>query len=252
VFESNLNNKGPDNTNSDGSAAPEGMRISNLGEHEGKQFDMIVNSLTPSYVAPDDFYQWNNVYGYFGYLIVGMNSHIDARFTIVETGTNTPMVLPKWYFTFFDLDKSVNAAQDDPPTQGNEKVAVKGFSQYFAADSTGTSELKVTADDPEPGFTSFESSVFGDTSDNPKNPMNMNDQQKGRAVTFEFLNTATFDATYTVSPCVGPTCTIAREVYFAGKSQLATDPCGMPPSTVSRVVDEPPTVTDALASDSAR
>jgi hypothetical protein len=215
---SNLNNRGPD-TNK-----PEGIRISNLGEYEGQQFDLMVTSRTNNYVAPSYYYQYNNVWGSIGYIYVGMNSQMDVKFTIVESGTSTPLVLPKWYFTFLDLDKSLDALQDDPPTQGNEKVAVKGFSQYFSQDTNGNSELKVTADDPAVGFTSFESTGRGNYKV-PKDPMNMNDEQKRRAVTFEFRNTATFDATYTVAPCVGQTCTVGRAFNFGGKSQLATDPC---------------------------
>jgi len=183
----------------------------------------MITSRTNNYVAPYYYYKYNNVYGNIGYIYVGMNSQVDVKFTIVESGTNTPLVLPKWYFSFFDLDKSVDALQDDPPTQGNEKVAVKGFSQYVYHDTKGESELKVTADDPA-GFTSFQSSHFGNYKV-PKDPMDMTDEQKRRAVTFEFRNTATFDATYTVAPCVGQTCTVGRAFNFGGKSQLATDPC---------------------------
>jgi hypothetical protein len=235
VFSSNLNNKGPDN------AEKEGIRIASLGSHEGKKFDLLVNCYTGNYEAPSEFYQYNNVFGYFGYIIVGMNTQMDLRFRIVESGTNTSLVLPKWYMTFFDLDKSVDT--DDPSAaSGTEKMAVKGFSKYLTGDTSNKSQLIITKDDP-PGFTSFQATTWGNTDDNPSNPMNLNDDHKQKAVTFEFKDTATFDATYTVSGCFDDSdfknCTDAREMFFAGKSQLATDPCGMPPASSSRVVEQP-------------
>jgi len=238
VFHTNLNGKGPDTD------AEEGIRISNLGSHEGTKFDLLVNSITGKYEAPEDFYQYNSVFGNFAYIIVGMKQQMDLSFTVVKAGTKDPLVLPKWYITFFDLDKSV-ATDAGTSDSGSEKIAVTGFSKYLNGDTSNRTQLIVTEHDPAPGYTSFEATKWGNTDDNPNSPMNLNDDQKQKAVTFEFKDTATFMASFTVSGCFDArpddnNCTSAREVFFAGKSQLALDPCKMSPPPSGAFGEKPP------------
>lgn len=226
-WHNNLNNLGPD-------VGDEGIRLAKLGEHNGQEFDLYISSVSTRYESP--WASWNGLDGLFGYITMGNTTAMDLRFSIIKTGAipngagafdeNDLFPLTKFYFTFFDLDTS------DPPwappwqdpmedqSEGAEKLSISGFKQYLLGPD---SELAVTTN--ADGQTCFEATVFGETSDNPINPLKMNTQQKNRAVTLLFENTAEFELTYETTPGGNAR---GREVFFAGKSQLATDPCGGP------------------------
>lgn len=202
----NLGGQGPDLTED------KNMRVAKLGKHDGKEFDLIVESIGV-YKPPEGTAGWNNVYNYFGYISVTAPSSPQFKFRLVETGTYIPMPLPKFYFTFFDLD----TGNPNVTGAGREMVTVRGHSAYWAGPNT---ELNIT--ELGNGSTSFEATVFGTRADNPKDPMQMTELAQNRAITLEFTNTAEFYASYDVSPGA---MTIGRDVFFAGKSQLATIPC---------------------------
>merc|ERR1719454_1664409 len=125
------------------------------------------------------------------------------------------MVLPKFYFTFFDMDTSnpLWAPPLDDQSGGAERLATSGFEKYIVGPDT---ELDISTNDK--GQTVFQATVFGETADNPSDPTKLNLQQKNRAITFLFENKAEFELTYECLPGGGSR---GREVFFAGKSQLA-------------------------------
>jgi hypothetical protein len=208
VVHSNLNNLGPHFNKT------EGIRVSDLGTWNGQSFDMLIESTSDRYTS--NWAHWNGVYGYFGYLTTNVGEGMDLRFTIVESGTTTPFVLPKFYFSFFDLD-TANGDTSGIPKKGAEEITVGGYYQYILGPNT---ELQIV--DTADGRKAFRAQVYGDSLDNPNDPQNMTEPQMNRAITLEFRDTASFEASYQVlEGAIGK----GREVYFAGKSELAYLPC---------------------------
>jgi hypothetical protein len=208
VWNNNLNSLGPD-------SGSEGLRVGDLGIDpvSGKYFDLLITT-TDRYIS--NWADWNNVYGLFGYLTMNNNTAMDLMFTIVETNTSTPLVLNKFYFTFFDLDTS-NPNGDQQG--GKEILYVGGHTKHLLGPNT---ELAITENANDKGQTKYEATVFGESADNPTDPMAMSVQQQNRAVTFQFDDTSSFEMTYVSAP---GGLSRGREVYFAGKSQLALLPC---------------------------
>jgi len=203
---SNLGGMGPDD-------GDESMRLSNLGNFNGEAFDLILKSTTSRYVTKKTHAQYNGVYGFFGYLTMKIDSGADFKFTIVKAGTDTPMVLPKFFFTLFDLD----SGNPNDPTMGEEIVTAGGFDKYIVPPDT---ELDIK--DVGNGKTRFRSTVYGTGGDNPSDPHNMTPQQRSRAVTFQYTDASEFEITYDLSP---GSASPGRDVYFAGRSQLTELEC---------------------------
>jgi len=191
------------------------MRLSSLGfDDDGTAFDMLVFSDTPRYITKKGYAQWNGVYGYFGYMTMKINSGMDLKFQIVKSGTNTPMVLRRFYFTLFDLD---TGDPNGDQSGGAEIVSAKGYSQYFVTEET---ELAVSTSDD--GKTRFAATVYGTGADNPWDPNHMTQLQQNRAVSFEYIDTSEFYISYDLAPGGGSQ---GRDVYFAGKSELVRNTC---------------------------
>jgi hypothetical protein len=191
-----------------------------MGTHLGKSFDLVISTTSDRYQPPAGYQQYNGVYDYFGYIAMRLESAMDVKFSIVETGTNDLMVLPKFFFSFFDLDTGVETGDQSGAA---ERVKIKGFEQYFVGNET---ELHIGKDEAT-GQTTFTATRYGESHDNPDNPYNMTQLQQNRALSFMFVNTAEFEVTYELNP--GGT-SLGREVYFAGASQLARQLCSPVPS----------------------
>jgi len=142
-----------------------------------------------------------------------IDSGADFKFQIVKAGTTTPMVLPKFYFTLFDLD----SGNPTDPTMGEEIVTAAGFDRYIVPPDT---ELDIKEDSQ--GRTIFRSTVYGTGRDNPSDPHNMTPQQRSRAITFQYTDASEFKITYDLSP---GSASPGRDVYFAGRSQLTELEC---------------------------
>jgi hypothetical protein len=214
------------------------MRIKDLGYQwfgeTKRQFDMLIRSINDNYTTPVinnsvpgqqlpctdrdseqciNYAKYNGVYGYFGYVTMSTGSRFDLEFTIVKSGTEEPMPLDKFYFTFFDLD----TGDPDGDQSGSAEIcSATGYEKYMLGPN---SELKVEKDSK--GVTTFRATTYGTGADNPTDPLLLTEQQQNRAVTFMYLKTAKFVVSYEV----GEGRSIGRDVYFAGKSQLATNPC---------------------------
>merc|ERR1719272_682096 len=177
---------------------------------------MQISSTSDRYSS--EWAAYNSVYGSFGYVTMNSDkngSQMDLKFKIVETGTNKSMKLPFFFFTFFDIDQSAPISGYEEG--GAEEVAVSGYKEYYVTTNT---ELEVGKNSK--GQTSFRATKEGDSTDNPTNPMRLTEHQQSKAVTFKFVDTSEFEVTCAVSPHARSR---GREVYFAGKSNLATNPC---------------------------
>lgn len=204
--QNNVGGKGPD-------SGDEFLRLLNVGTVEGKVFDLLISSTSDKYTTPEGYAQYNGVYGYFGYLTMSTGSEFNIKFRFVEANTTTPITLPKFYFTFFDLD---TGDVTNNKSGAAEEATATGYEKYFVGPDT---ELSVQKNDQ--GVDSFRATKYGTGADNPKDPLALTKQQQNRAVTFQFLEKSEFEATYVVSPGAS----VGRDIYFAGKSQLALNPC---------------------------
>jgi hypothetical protein len=203
------------------------MRFSGLGKENGKAFDMLVISTSDRYETVEGYESYNNVYGWFGMITMvdganGVDAGMDLKFQIVEAGTETPMVLSKFFTTFFDIDTGDNGFDTDygssfgDASGSRELLTASGFDNYILGPD---SELKITQGND--GRTNFEAMVYGNGDDNPLDPFKLNVQQQNRAVTLQFSNTDHFDIKFDVKE--GPA--EGREMFFSGLSTLATIAC---------------------------
>jgi hypothetical protein len=215
----NVGGKGPD-------TGEKHMRLNNMGKipalpfttsdmHAGKdrRFDLLVSSTSAKYTTPDGYAPYNGVYGYFGYLTMSPGSEFKIKFQFVEPNTTTPITLPKFYFTFFDLDTGDVYNNNSGAA---EEVSISGYEKYFVGPDT---ELAIRKNDK--GGHYFKATRYGTGADNPKDPLKLTQQQQNRAVTFQFMEKSEFEASYVV----GKGESLGRDIYFAGKSQLALNPC---------------------------
>jgi hypothetical protein len=212
VVHSNLGGFGPQKDK------PEEVRYGHVGVSPwGRPFDLVVTSESKRYRTPSP--GGNGLYGHFAHFTLTTGAQVDLLMRFIDSETNDPVVLPKFYITFFDID---NGDRLGDQSRGAEEVLVKGFKQYFVSDST---ELRISPNMKvlgEPGYTSFKGTRYGTGADNPQNPLKLNDLQKGRTVSVLFTNVDQFKATYQVSP---GGVSIGRDIYFAGVSDMYADPC---------------------------
>jgi len=197
--------------------------IRHLGTtEEGIAFDLIISNTSALYATA--FNSFNNVWPPFGYLTMNIDSQMDMKFSFVKTRTMIPLVLPKFYFSFFDLDAA------DVTMGAAESVSIGGFESYLVP---ADSELAVSTNSR--GQTTFAATKVGSSADNPTDPMKLAVHQENRAVTLKFVNTAEFEASYLVA--AAPNSAVrGRDVFFAGKSKLATNPCATLTTTPAPVI----------------
>jgi len=108
---------------------------------------------------------------------------VRVRFQFFDKETRNPKKIPKFAFTFYDLDQQA---------AGKEEEFVKIYNYQSAVKTIG-SEVSHTLDDITDTAT-FASSKPGGWKDNPSDPMTLNQQQKNRAVTVTFAQTSGFEA----------------------------------------------------------
>ena len=108
------------------------------------------------------------------------------------------MTLPSFEFSFFDMDQNFG-------NEAVENLRVRGHTYYSLTNDT------VVAYDGE----WFSSNIYGVGADNPTDPLYLTEEQRNKAVSFTFNNTASFDVTYRVTQ--GGT---GRNFFFAGKSNI--------------------------------
>mmetsp|Transcript_25832 Transcript_25832/g.57015 ORF Transcript_25832/g.57015 Transcript_25832/m.57015 type:complete len:309 (+) Transcript_25832:79-1005(+) len=165
---------------------------------DGKLVDMIITA-SRNYVGNP---RRNGVKGgVFGVInmISGISS--DFHFALVDAETGDPVVMEKFYLTFFDLDAGRRKSR--------ESVTLSNFASYWVPKYT---ELEI---EERKDGTSFTASKKGVGSDNPKSPQTLNKLQMSRSVTVAYEDRSDFDVTYTVGGNGN-----ARNLLFAGWSNL--------------------------------
>jgi len=143
-----------------------------------------------------------------GKIAVMGGQKVRVRFQFFDKVTKKPKKIPKFAFTFYDLDR--HAA-------GTEIEFVKLYT-YISAVKTFDSEISHTADEvTDAGI--FAGTKTGGWHDNPSDPMRLTQLQRNRAVTLTFADHSGFEAD------LGNTGRVAnakshRAVLFAPKATL--------------------------------
>lgn len=216
VAMNNLGGTGPNNNSNQTGE----LRYSSIATFAGENLDLLVTAEKDAGLGWD-YTPWNasqnGRHGVFG--IVNLwsgpsqaNSEVHLHFTIVKTGTTTPVTLDAFAFMVFDFDTGLHEQQIEYvelfPTQAGF-AGGPGFASFIA---TATSELNIT--DLPNGQKRFQASRHGTQADNPLSSQMLAREEADRAVVFTFRNTSEFRLTYGITPNGFNT---GRNLMFAGQ-----------------------------------
>jgi len=189
VVSSNLGKKGPDDDAEEGiiykaTAHHTGANVSNLeihvhsvvAGHEDNE-DKFDENYEPAFTHGQYV---NGMFGKFGAVNVKQGESVMLRVHAYDADTKTDIHLPHAAISFFDLDTGYN------DNHNVEHVKIKGFKAYYLSNET-----EVLVEEGE-NYTSFTATTEGTGDDNPSEPTELTVQQKNRAVTVEFEDTAAF------------------------------------------------------------
>merc|ERR1719188_2671967 len=115
----------------------------------------------------------NGFNGRYGTINLKGGTHVDLKLQIFDKEGN-PAHLELVYFTFFDLDTGHNGAT-------TEFVKARPYNKAIFLKNTELKEKRLGE-----GNSMFTATKFGTGADNPSDPSSLTDEQKNRAVTFEF------------------------------------------------------------------
>lgn len=188
------------------SAGVEELRYSNAGTSStGETFDLVVITLN-AYRASNP--RLNGIHRGFGIITTACSSEpTDFRFSFVQPGTNTPVMLAEVHMAIFDLDGD--------EAHGVEIAASKGY-QGYVTDATPSVVASRLAD----GRTKFSSSQAVDNVPNPTDPKSLTTQQRRNSVMYFYVNVTSFELTFGIESCI-----FSRNLFFSGESAL-NDRCG--------------------------
>lgn len=221
VGHSNLGGLGPD-------AGVQELRYTNIGTFNGDVLDLVITA-DSNYASTNP--NSSGKRGKFGTINVVGGASPEMTFSIVKTGTNTPVQLGELAFTMHDIDESKQGKM-------TESIFVKDFNA-FVMDKGVEFVVDYTAD----GRTFFQSRIHGTGCDNPSDPDALGpvtckydanaptppgpgyqtiDQRK-RSLMLVFKQVSSFKVTLDVS-CVGvlgsTSCEKGRNFLFSGSSSL--------------------------------
>eukprot|EP00958_Prasinococcus_capsulatus_P029387 scaffold7404_cov363-Prasinococcus_capsulatus_cf.AAC.3 len=128
----------------------------------------------PSKNSPGGVMQ-NGMIGEFGNINVLSDTSVGLRFELMNGTDGTPYPLSHFFFTWFDLDTSVNLERQ-------EKVIVDGQESLNVLTPTTTLEVS----DEGAGRTGYCATVFGTLADNPTDANNLTMEQEDKAVTLRY------------------------------------------------------------------
>jgi len=205
VKHNNLGGLGPDKDE------PKEIRYGSIGKNNGKSIDMIV-STSGEYRTPMP--KLNGIRGKFALLALSNGTKTPLKIRFVDSDTDKPATLLKFYLSFLDIDHSTNKEHKQ-----KEKVYAKGFREYFRSKKTA-----IKRKGEGKGWTSFTAMKSGDSKDNPSDPLKLDTEQKRRVVSFMYLSKSEIDVIFEVAEGKGR----GREFFFAGKSAVVTKECITP------------------------
>lgn len=173
-----------------------GIRYFEVGMVNNRSFDVIVDIDAVARGKGAYFPLRRAASGKVG--VLNLNAHLDSSlnvtFSFVDSASGEELVLEMVHFTIMDLEES------DTLT---EFIQVGGFESYVLAEQT---EVNVT-EGPD-GLTIFESTMMGDSCNDPTDPMRLKDSikceedvldQKKRAVTLLFSQRSSFSVNFGIS-----------------------------------------------------
>jgi len=226
-----INNLGGFGPQDDIDAAPV-IRWNNFGTLDSLQntpgtvqgtFDLVVEVISDNYTPKTP--GQNGLNGNFGQVNVKSGTDVTLKFSFVDHETGKPVVIPKFEWTFFDLDHTIN---DDGSPKAQETVRVCDFSGDFLG-AIRTDQHSFTEWMDSEGCSNFQSGEFGDGCDNPLTEIDLGEvtcgdrttNQLNKAVALSFKQKSSFEITLKTGEGGG-----GRNFFFAGKSLLAyQDPC---------------------------
>jgi len=176
---------------------PKEMVFASAATFEGAAVDLVVKFKHGNYTPPSP--AKNGKFGDLGQINMGGGDEARFSFTFVETGTKTPVELPDFFFSFFDIDQTAD---------GSEVLTVdSGRGKYFLSEA---STLTATATH---GKVTFTSGAYGNDDDNKRTMRNVD---KDKAVTLYFKDpVSSFTITYAAISHTG------RNFQFGGMANNA-------------------------------
>lgn len=198
-----------------------------LTTEEGEPVDLVVkasDTYLPASTKKNGRYK---MWGGSVNLKSGTETHF--KFQFVKSNGQTPVRVPSFMFTMFDLDQSKGCLS-------RTTINATGYSSYFLSEDT---ELRVTTKLPKlmelkdaqnrstgkwfstPVSTQFQSTQLGNKADNPKDPMNLTAQQAARSVTLVYQNVKFFSLGFQVTGGEHS----GRNIVFGGSSSITNGVC---------------------------
>lgn len=205
LVNNNLAGKGPLH-------GPREMRfVGVIRDYQGAPVDLVI-SATSAYQASN--IRQTRLKGRSGQINVAGGSSVDLNFRFVKSTTNVDAWLPKFAFTFSDLDQGRWG-------RARKTVEVEGFDRFVVA-----ADHELAIKNMTPQRMSFSSTKYGHFCDNPRHPLQLREvkckghkvDQAKRSVMLVFTNTHSFNATFRVGKSRR-----GRLLVFAGLSSLAPE-----------------------------
>jgi len=201
VTQNNLQGLGP-------TTGAQELRYSNVGMTDaGVPFDIVVTVVSTAAYSRTVNKGFLSGFGVLNFQNSATVKTVEFRFTFVQPGTNTPVVVPEIHFATFDLDG------DNP--HGIETVSSKGYKGYV----TDITPSVVASNLPD-GRTKFSSSEAVNNIPNPSDPNVLTVEQRANSVMYFFKDASTFDIEFGIEGGQN-----SRNLFFSFASVL-NDRCG--------------------------
>jgi len=173
---SNLGGQGPDLDSA------EGIRFSKVGKVKDVDIDLKLTSAGPYTPFKAGV---NGLTGSLGTVNVQAGTKVDVGFSLVESGTDTPVAVDGLSLMFLDVDEGKRGRQRSTVTACDAVVELDDSTELTTSQSGSC--------------TSVSSSKKGSSKDNPTSPENLTNVQKAKVVTFKYGTGAQFQAALSVA-----------------------------------------------------
>lgn len=193
-----------------------------------KEIDMVVAIASGEKGNYNGISDGNGKNGCFGLINMGKQSKVDFEFKFVYAGTDIPVIMNKFFFSIYDLDRTGN-------DRNKEKVTFTSpVESWFTMPD---SELLESGSND--GTLSFESTMPGNKKDNPKDPEKlMGSVAALRVVTVQYpQGLSSVSLSFEVVKGTG-----GRNFLFAGRSSFVNDNGKLPKCTaegVCKIIEDP-------------